>query len=331
MELEEMSKEELIQEIIKLRKRGRSKRPAIKTTKKEIVDYWCNRKDETLLSVDWSEAGTRCWRCGYKSNLQRCHIIPDSLGGEDTPSNFVLLCERCHIDAPNVEDKNFMWDWIVANKTPFYDTFFKKRALKEYEFIYNKKFEDELKERDILSPRDLEVFFNIPIGRSTNHFAHPWENDSTKAGILKMRLDAFDSKYKNRKPKSKRYREKEKNFEEIVLELCHIAKEYKFNIWEGRTSNPFSITISSFIKRGCSLNISLKLDKNNEYLCCFTDEWNPNNLKIKDYDINLGKDKKNIEDFVKNEIIKFCKANGKPNAQEYVFTIDPIYHLREEE
>ena len=69
---------------------------------------WEEREDESDLSVDWAEAEEICWRCGCKRKLQRCHIIPDSLGGKDEPSNLVLLCERCHIDAPNVESQTFM-------------------------------------------------------------------------------------------------------------------------------------------------------------------------------------------------------------------------------
>ncbi len=84
-----------------------SNRKPIKTTSKEIVEYWDSRIDETELSIDFAEAEERCWRCAYKSKLHRCHIIPDSLGGEDTPSNLVLLCRRCHIEAPNIKDKDF--------------------------------------------------------------------------------------------------------------------------------------------------------------------------------------------------------------------------------
>ena len=116
----------------------KNKRKPIKTTKKEIVNYWERHQDECGLSVDWSEAEERCWRCGYKKTLERCHIIPDSLGGEDKPENLVLLCKRCHIEAPNVESKTFMWDWLRAYGTPFYDIFWKIRAYEEYKFIYKK-------------------------------------------------------------------------------------------------------------------------------------------------------------------------------------------------
>ena len=98
-------------------------RTKIKTTKKQIVDYWDTHADESDLSIDFSEADKRYWRCGCKRHLQRCHIIPDSLGGKDEPSNFVLLCSRCHLDNPNVADKEIMWDWLKSYAVPFYDTF----------------------------------------------------------------------------------------------------------------------------------------------------------------------------------------------------------------
>ena len=64
----------------------------IKTTKKEIIDYWFCRIDESDLSVDYTEAHERCWRCGCEGTLERCHIVPDSLGGNDEAANLVLLC-----------------------------------------------------------------------------------------------------------------------------------------------------------------------------------------------------------------------------------------------
>ena len=70
-----------------------TKRKAIKTKVEDIVDYWDSRVNEWEISVDFSEAHERCWRCGYKSKLQRCHIIPDSLGGRDEPNNLVLMCK----------------------------------------------------------------------------------------------------------------------------------------------------------------------------------------------------------------------------------------------
>lgn len=124
-------------------------RRPIKTTIAQAVDYWSRRIDECGLSVDWAEADTHCWRCGCEKHLERCHIVPDSLGGKDTPENIVLLCKRCHAEGPNVTDPDIMWDWIKAYNVPFYETFWQIRGAKEYEFIYKKKVSQEI--RDILA------------------------------------------------------------------------------------------------------------------------------------------------------------------------------------
>ena len=307
----------------------RNNRDNIKTTKKQIVAYWSSVQDECGLSVDWAEAKDRCWRCGYKKRLIRCHIIPDSLGGKDEPSNLVLLCSRCHIDAPNVESKTFMWDWIRANGTPFYDTFWNIRAQKEYEFIYGKSFRQELKDRDITSDYDKRLFWDLKIGRSIHHFAHPWNNESTDAGLLRMRLEEFDKNHPTIKKKSKSYREKEKQFEHLVYNVCNLAKKYNFDVWEGKSKNRFSITLSTFIDRDKKINISIKLCQDNIYRACFTNEWNPNNNKSSEYTIELGS-KENTIKFLKEEIEKFTLKYGMQKEQEYVFTINPIYHLKED-
>jgi 5-methylcytosine-specific restriction endonuclease McrA len=110
------------------------------TTKLEkIIDYWFQHEDECGLSVDWVDADKRCWRCGYKTKLQRCHMTPHSLGGADEPANLVLLCIRCHREAPNMENPRFMWIWIRAYATSFYDTFWISRGMEEFEKIFGRK------------------------------------------------------------------------------------------------------------------------------------------------------------------------------------------------
>ena len=180
-----------------------SKRTSIKTTISQAVDYWSKRIDECGLSVDWSEAHTRCWRCGCEKNLERCHIIPDSLGGEDAPHNIVLLCKRCHVDEPNVTDPEIMWDWIRAYGVPLYETFWSIMGMKEYEFIYKKSFVREL--TNIISSADLE--FDDIVQNEINeitgevmknagiHFGHPYLNVATMAGVYRMVLKRLAEKY----------------------------------------------------------------------------------------------------------------------------------------
>ena len=55
---------------LKEKLKKQNKRGRIKTTKKQIVEYWSSRQDECGLSVDWAEAKIRCWRCGYEKTYK---------------------------------------------------------------------------------------------------------------------------------------------------------------------------------------------------------------------------------------------------------------------
>lgn len=181
-----------------------NKREPIKTPLSEIIAYWEKRVDECDLSVDWAEAESHCWRCGYERNLERCHIVPDSLGGKDEPSNLVLLCKRCHAEGPNVTDPEIMWDWIRAYGVPFYGTFWPIRGMKEYQFIYHKPIRQEL--ADILtcagvtpdSEEAMEVtkaYIQKMYQQASFHFAQPYFNTATIAGVFRMLLKALAQKY----------------------------------------------------------------------------------------------------------------------------------------
>lgn len=113
--------------------------PATHVTHKAIIDYWAGREPEGGLGVDWAEAHERCWRCGYKSSLERCHIIPESLGGPNEASNLVLLCGRCHREAPNIRDSRIMWIWLRATCMPFRDLYWTVRGIYEFERMFGRK------------------------------------------------------------------------------------------------------------------------------------------------------------------------------------------------
>lgn len=165
---------------------------AIKTKKEEIVRYWFFEQlvDECGLSVDASEAHERCWRCGCKHNLERCHIVPESLGGKDEPSNLVLLCHRCHLDNPNITDPEIMWDWIRAYGVPIYDTFWDLIGIKEYEFIYNRSFYSELIDLGIEDPFEanklIKSYLPEILKKVGHHYGHPYMNTATIAGAFRM-------------------------------------------------------------------------------------------------------------------------------------------------
>lgn len=86
-----------------------------KTTVRAICEHWCGTTHPSKASC---ELCAICWRC-YGSRPERCHIVPDSLGGPDIPSNYVLLCNRCHLDAPDVRDPHEMLRWISESDLPW--------------------------------------------------------------------------------------------------------------------------------------------------------------------------------------------------------------------
>ena len=107
-------------------------RPSIKTTKKQILDYHYENTDECGMGADASEWHSHCWRCGHERDTQRCHVIPYALGGEDLPSNYVLLCEDCHQEAPNVNDKDYMMQWIKRTSISTYNVYWDIRDIIDY-------------------------------------------------------------------------------------------------------------------------------------------------------------------------------------------------------
>lgn len=102
-------------------------------SKREIFDYWKERLLEIGVFIDWGEPS--CWACGFhyeakydikrpdasweeiflcweKIPLQRCHIIPRSLGGSDSVGNLFLMCRECHDLAPNTSIPEIFFEWV---------------------------------------------------------------------------------------------------------------------------------------------------------------------------------------------------------------------------
>lgn len=102
-------------------------------SKSEIFLYWKNRFQKLGIFVDWGEPS--CWACGFhysdkcdirkstkglsgllqcweKIPLQRCHIVPRSLGGTNRASNLFLMCRECHDLAPNTKLRRVFFDWV---------------------------------------------------------------------------------------------------------------------------------------------------------------------------------------------------------------------------
>lgn len=163
-----------------------------KTPISSIVDFWSKRVDECDLNIDWSEGEERCWRCGARTNLMRCHIVPRSLGGEDAPDNLVVLCRECHEQGPNVSDREIMWDWLMAYKTEGYISLELEEGFREYEFIYGRSVLDDI--GFLLQgglPDNPDALFRLCLENISNcgiHFGLSRSNKATAAGLIRMTL-----------------------------------------------------------------------------------------------------------------------------------------------
>jgi hypothetical protein len=103
--------------------------------KSQIFEYWKERLPGLGFLVDWGAPG--CWACGFRygakydvkrSNanwseifycwdkipLQRCHVIPRSLGGTNDVANLFLMCRECHDQAPNTSLPDIFFEWAHA-------------------------------------------------------------------------------------------------------------------------------------------------------------------------------------------------------------------------
>jgi hypothetical protein len=167
----------------------------------EIVDYWVSRESECGLGVDWAEAGSRCWRCGYEAGLQKCHITPRSLGGPEEPSNLVLLCGRCHREAPNVSDPRFMWIWLRTTCVAFYDLYWTARGIQEFEKMFGRK-PFTTPEFERVSGEEVLAVMRSEMEKATIHFGEGRMNPSTIASITALVEERFTGRAPTAAPHS---------------------------------------------------------------------------------------------------------------------------------
>ena len=151
----------------------------------QIVGYWVEH--EIDLAIDWSEAHERCWRCGYKAELEKCHVVPAALGGTDTADNLVLLCGRCCREAPSHQDPRYLWRWLRATSVSSYDTYWTMRGWKEFEVIFGRKPLECFKEAEV-DHRSLNAECRAlaadEFAKTVIHFGEGRLNPSTIACVI---------------------------------------------------------------------------------------------------------------------------------------------------
>jgi hypothetical protein len=137
-------------------------------SKAAIFRAWKSWLDEN--GIDWGEPC--CWACGEfwwgrydpsaKSRtddlgriweaaepLERCHIVPRSLGGSDDPENLFLLCLDCHDRAPNTTSREGFLQWVESQR----GAWFNRRA---------KEIMSELEPFGLNDPHETEGLLDSP-------------------------------------------------------------------------------------------------------------------------------------------------------------------------
>lgn len=61
--------------------------------------------------------GGKCEQCKQKGDLEIHHIRPVAKGGNNAPSNLVVLCPNCHQDADNDNTARKDLKKVVKNRT----------------------------------------------------------------------------------------------------------------------------------------------------------------------------------------------------------------------
>ena len=78
---------------------------------KKIHEYWLVHAEACGFGHQMEEEPA-CFACGCPA-FERAHIVAASNGGTNTCDNLVLLCGRCHWEAPDLNDHAAMYDFIA--------------------------------------------------------------------------------------------------------------------------------------------------------------------------------------------------------------------------
>jgi hypothetical protein len=72
-----------------------------------------------VVDYKLDEAHKVCWACGFSKSKwrpTRAHIKAKSHGGSDDPSNFFLLCDRCHREQPDAASFDTQKNWLLQHE-----------------------------------------------------------------------------------------------------------------------------------------------------------------------------------------------------------------------
>ena len=84
-------------------------------SKVKVFNHWSKILDVEIRSK-------KCFACKSLDThvLQRCHIMPKNLGGEDTVENIHLLCRHCHVASEFLYGDKY-WRWFESTRKDWFN------------------------------------------------------------------------------------------------------------------------------------------------------------------------------------------------------------------
>ena len=73
------------------------------------------RLKENASYVEWKQTNNyeKIWNSKeVEHSLQKCHIVPRALQGEDEPHNLFMLCSSCHCESPDTTNESTFIRWV---------------------------------------------------------------------------------------------------------------------------------------------------------------------------------------------------------------------------
>ncbi|MGB1305850.1 HNH endonuclease [Pseudoalteromonas marina] len=84
-------------------------------SKVKVFNHWSKILDVEIISK-------KCFACKSLDThvLERCHIMPKNLGGEDTVENIHLLCRHCHVASEFLYGDKY-WRWFESTRKDWFN------------------------------------------------------------------------------------------------------------------------------------------------------------------------------------------------------------------
>lgn len=116
--------------------------PVVRDSK---LDAW---SDKQCVDDDEDSNLKRIWNSKEsRHKLNRCHIVPGALGGEDTPSNLFLMCEDCHYLSPDTKYPSAFFKWVLERrKQMLYGTWHPNYIFQQVDTLLKRDYGIELME-----------------------------------------------------------------------------------------------------------------------------------------------------------------------------------------